>query len=457
MNIPVEILNDLKSIIPNELNEFELAHQRLPQRSLRFNNFKIKAENADIDLSRKVPWAQGAYYVSSDFKAVLDPQWHAGCFYMQEASSMFLEQILEQLHVSEKQQLILDLCASPGGKATHISALMHPDSVLIANEVIAKRVNGLRENLLKWGKANTWISNSDAVHFRKCGSIVDILLVDAPCSGSGLFRKDKAALEHWNEHQVQHCGLRQERILEDILPVLKSNAYLIYSTCSFSTRENEEILDYLIENQGLLTVDITIDPSWGVVRTISEKHKGIGYRFLPHRLKGEGFFIAVLQKARKEALIDKPKERKKGVEKVMPTLPNYIRTEGYHIQERGDELFAFRNTQFQCYRSLKQNVKMVHAGIHLGKFVHKKFIPSHDVALSEILNLELVPKIEVGKEDALKYLSKLDFELSSAPLGYVLIMYKKTPLGWVNNLKGRFNNYYPSNYRIMAKNILKDI
>ncbi len=208
---------------------------------------------------------------------------------------MFLDQIIKQLYKHDDEpKRVLDLCAAPGGKSTLLAAAL-PDSFIVSNEVIKTRVTVLAENISKWGSSNVVVTNNDPRDFKRMPGYFDLIMIDAPCSGSGLFRKDADAISEWSGANVQLCSMRQQRILTDTIGSLRQNGYLIYSTCSYSKEENEEVCDWIIDQFQVIPVDIKIDPSWEIVETKSLKHQVPGYRFYPYKLKGEGFFIACFQ------------------------------------------------------------------------------------------------------------------------------------------------------------------
>ncbi|MFD2144939.1 hypothetical protein [Mucilaginibacter antarcticus] len=261
--------------------------------SIRTNPFKKTTHKT----GEQVPWCAEGLYLDTRPSFTFDPLFHAGSYYVQEASSMFIAYILKYIKADEAVK-ILDLCAAPGGKSTLINSAMTADDLLVANEIIKTRVPVLADNLSRWGTANTIVTNNDPKDFARLHGFFDIILVDAPCSGSGMFRKDPAAMDEWSEANVKLCHQRQERILTDIYPTLAEDGYLIYSTCSYSHQENEDILDWLCDEFELETVRIPIDSDWGIVETESPLKKAWGYRFYPDKVKGEGLFASVLRKGK---------------------------------------------------------------------------------------------------------------------------------------------------------------
>ena len=309
MSLPSVLIEQLKKLTSFSKEAFEKAHASGEQvTSIRVNPVKASMVNSEwsigdsiphspFTIQHKIPWTQWGFYLSQRPSFTFDPLFHAGCYYVQEASSMFLEQALKQTVDLSKPVKVLDLCAAPGGKSTHIHSLISQKSLLISNDVIRSRVNILKDNIIKWGCENVLVTNNDPKDFAQLQNYFDVIVVDAPCSGSGLFRRDPNAINEWSENNVQLCSQRQQRILADIWPALKKDGILIYSTCSYSKEEDEDIVNWLMNEFAIdyspLTLPVRqagIHPDWGIVDT------GIGYRFWPDKVKGEGFFIACFQK-----------------------------------------------------------------------------------------------------------------------------------------------------------------
>jgi 16S rRNA C967 or C1407 C5-methylase (RsmB/RsmF family) len=291
MALPQALLNSLEKAPGFNRNAFEAVHASEEQIvSIRKNPDK-KAEPQPINIDSAVPWCPHGYYLKERPIFTADPLFHAGTYYVQEASSMFLWHILQStIGNNTKNKKVLDLSAAPGGKSTLLLSYFS-DGLVVANEVIKSRANILVENITKWGTDHVVVTNNDPVHFQKLPAFFDVIVVDAPCSGSGLFRKDPQAIEEWSPEAVTLCSERQERILADILPALAENGLLIYSTCSYSVEENEFVADWLIDKMALEPVPISINNDWGIIQTITN-----GFRFYPNQVKGEGFFAAVFRK-----------------------------------------------------------------------------------------------------------------------------------------------------------------
>lgn len=288
----IQILTHLAKTLPaSEQAAFIAAHQSAPSLSIRWNDAKVAHPN----LTHPVPWHPTASYLTERPKFALDPLWHAGAFYVQEASSMLLYQAIVQNIEKDKPIRILDLCAAPGGKTTLVAAAMPIGSLLIANEVIRARATILAENVQKWGNHNVWVTNNDPKHFAAIENYFDVILVDAPCSGSGLFRKDADAHLEWSYDNVELCAQRQERILHDIFPSLKPGGLLVYMTCSYSQDENLRIAEKLVTDVHLQNMPLELPAEWGFTKMSSGNC--IGYQAFPHKVKGEGFFLACFRKS----------------------------------------------------------------------------------------------------------------------------------------------------------------
>ena len=467
MQLPSAFLNSLQHVNGFDKEAFEKIHQSGEQvTSIRTNPFKQLREGifqqliaANNQLStinvEKIPWSTNGLYLSERPSFTMDPLFHAGAYYVQEASSMFLEQALQQSTDLSKPIKVLDLCAAPGGKSTLIQSLISNQSLLVSNELIKTRVTVLAENITKWGAANVVVTNNDPAHFQRLPDFFDVMVVDAPCSGSGLFRKDPNAINEWNEPHVEGCSMRQQRILTEALPSLKEGGTLIYSTCSYSTAENEAIADWLIETMQMESCQLAIDKNWGIVETESEKHQAHGYRFYPDKVKGEGFFIAVFKKTGNSNTNDikqfskkyGEKLSKKEIEIVTPFLQNP--TAHYFIQQ-GDEAFAIPLPLENEIAIIQSNLYIKKAGIKLGQIMRTELIPDHQLALSCILNTSLLT-VETDRETALQYLRRQEIKIDTPIKGWTLLTYKQLPLGWMKVLPNRINNYYPKEWRILNK------
>jgi len=448
--IPPALVRRLGAFAGFDTAAFEAAHEQEGSlTSIRLN--PAKPHGPDISDLQGVPWCDTGFYLPERPVFTLDPLFHAGCYYVQEASSMFIAHAVKVLALDSRPLVALDLCAAPGGKSTLLNTYLHPESLLIANEPIKARAATLADNLVRWGRPNTVVTNNDPSAFRHLPGYVDLLLVDAPCSGSGMFRKDHAAIAEWTEGAVQLCSERQQRILADSLPTLKGGGILLYSTCSYSVEENEEIADWLCDTQGLEPLRLHIDERWGIEQTLSEKHACPGYRFYPHKVRGEGFFIAAFRKTAAQPTFDR---RKLNAEKT--TLPAVLKqwvTDSdfpFFAFNVGDDTHILPKTREADLRILQRMLYLRNAGTRVGRLAQGALIPAHDLALSTALRTDL-PKLELDREQALGYLRKgnLQPDINVHGLtGWALATYRGASLGWMKLLPNRINNYYPKAWRI---------
>src|SRR6267154_2598850 len=278
---------------PHDWKEFLSAHELLSPASIRINPLKSNSRDAE-----NIPWTGFGYYLEKRPSFTFDPLFHGGAYYVQEASSMFLEQALKQTVDLSQPLHVLDLCAAPGGKSTHLLSLLNDQSLLVANETIRSRATILAENIQKWGSNNVVVTNNDPEDFQNMEGLFDVIVVDAPCSGEGLFRKDPRASHEWSEENVALCALRQQRILNQVWPSLKRNGVLIYSTCTYNEKENEENLNWLVNEKKVESIKLKVESSWGIEEV--KKNNAFGYRFYPHQTKGEGLFISVARKTEEQ-------------------------------------------------------------------------------------------------------------------------------------------------------------
>lgn len=458
MELPEQLIASLKNIPGFEEAAFKAVHESGEQiTSVRLNSNKIFNIQYSIlnGHQDRVPWSTQGYYLPRRPSFTLDPQFHAGAYYVQEASSMFLEQALKQTIDLEKRLKILDLCAAPGGKSTLIQSLITEDSLLVSNEVIKARVNVLAENMTKWGSGNVIVTNNDPKDFQRLEKYFDAIVVDAPCSGSGLFRKDPDAIAEWSENNVALCGQRQQRILTDVLPALKEGGVLVYSTCSYSLREDEDISEWLVMEMGLESLALELDPQWGIIETRSARCGANGYRFYPDRLKGEGFFIAAFRKKNTgghEWRSGRANKRPDTVsQKEIDTIAPFLnRADGLFFIRQGDELIAMPDSLKQDLAVIQDALYIKKAGVKIGQVIRTDLVPDHELALSNLINPS-VDRIDVDLETALQYLRKEELKIKCSGTGWHLVCYQQLPLGWVKILPNRVNNYYPSAWRILNK------
>ncbi len=412
--------------------------------SVRFNPRKVTDYPGD-----PIPWSRCGRYLPSRPSFTLDPVLHAGAYYVQEASSMLLEQAVIHSADLSKPLNVLDLCAAPGGKSTHLLSLLSEESLLISNEVIRHRASILSENILKWGQDNVMVTNSDPSAFQSLPEFFDLILVDAPCSGEGLFRKEPEALKEWSPENVELCSLRQRRIATDVWPSLKPGGILIYSTCTYNEKENLGNLAWLASQHDLEFINLPIPEGWGV--SVLESGKYIGYQCYPHRVKGEGFFISVI---RKKGGSRYPSIKTKDVLKY----PARSLNEEYHhwIISPESKCFFVHNDSIRMFPLSKKtevlfalhHLNVASIGTGIAAVMKNKLVPDHALALSIHLRKENVTRLTVTLDQALAYLRKNQLDLTADRTGFALIEFEGLGLGWVNVLQNRLNNLYPASWRI---------
>lgn len=446
---PQHFLDRMQAQLGAEYPEFIASLSREAVVSLRLNSAKWPQKPA----LAQVPWTEQAYYLSERPQFTLDPLWHAGAYYVQEASSMLLEQALKQHLDLNKDLRALDLCAAPGGKSTHLQSLLSEGSLLIANEVIRSRSRILRENIVRWGAGNVMVSNNDPADFAALANFFDLVVVDAPCSGEGLFRKDPAAANEWSPNNLKICAERQQRILADIWPSLKAGGIMVYSTCTYHPAENEENLACLSARKDFEVLELNIDPQWGFRKI--ESQGIVGYQALPHRVKGEGFFLAVLRKNDGGESTSEINVRKAKLEKLSrkekATLTSWLKQSELMMGSVGEKVFAYPSTQKNVWEGLYDRLKIISGGLLVAERKKKGYVPSHNLAMSQWLQSEAFPAGELNWSEAIQYLRREPIR-TQLPNGWALMKYAELPLGWIKQIGHRANNYYPQEWRIrMAK------
>lgn len=444
--IPGQFQEQMNAMLGDEYTAFAGALSVPAPVSIRANAWK----QVDLSTTPRIPWARSGFYLPSRPVFTLDPRFHAGAYYVQEASSMFLEQALLQHAPLDRPAAVLDLCAAPGGKSTHILDLMHPESLLISNEVIRSRVGALVENIQKWGAPNCVVTSNDAEDFQSVPGLFDVVVVDAPCSGEGMFRKDPEARSEWSPERVAICAARQKRILESVWPAVCEGGLLVYSTCTFNRLENEENLQWLTKNHDVEFLEIKSDPSWGVEETVEGPVRG--YRFYPHKVMGEGFFLAVIRKLETQVAITFRNSAKDNFtppsKKVAEEIQPWLNRRDFSFIQRDDIIQSLPASWQHVIWALTKQLRVTYAGTYLATQKHTKLVPEHSLALATSLNLEHFHKLELSRAEALCWLRKENLVLETDHRGFGLMMFENLPLGWANVLPGRINNLYPSSWRI---------
>lgn len=465
MNLPASFEHTMRNLLGEGYEAFREALLGEPAVSIRLNPAKWH----EAVSYEPVPWATHAYYLQERPAFTFDPLFHGGCYYVQEASSMFVERAVKQ-HLGEAR-VALDLCAAPGGKSTLLRSLLPDDCVLVSNEVMRPRAQVLAENITKWGHNRCVVTSNYPADFTPLGEVFDLVLVDAPCSGEGMFRKDEVAVAEWSPENVEVCWKRQRDILTDIWPTLRPGALLIYSTCTFNTEEDEENVRWMVNELGAELLPVATDESWGITPSLvpGVEH---AYRFLPGRTRGEGFFLAVLRKGgepsahqvvvpdgttrRKSA--DKKAKGKQPVQAVPAACRAWLKGDAYIYKVVGEEVMAMPADMEPLVEMLAARLHLVHWGIPLATLKGRDAIPAHALAMSTALSTEAFAMCEIPYADALRYLHREAVTLAAdAPRGFVIVTYRGIPLGFVKNLGNRANNLYPNEWRIRSGHFPEEV
>ena len=499
MELPVAFIEQIKALLPNEHEAFFKAMDEPSPVSVRLNN-KV----AITPTYPQVPHCQTGYYLPNRPVFTLDPWFHAGVYYVQEAGSMYLEQVVRKYlsipstssgpvndestnrligdvlmtegnnrltpnsslltpnyicsSTNSKAELhairALDLCAAPGGKSTHLASLLGDDSLLISNEVMPQRAHILAENATKWGYGNMAVTNNRPADFGKLAGYFDLILTDVPCSGEGMFRKDEKAIEDWSPAYVLECAERQRSILSDVWPALKQNGLLIYSTCTFNRPENEENVAWIAQELG--------------AEILESRH------FYFHTDQSEGLFMAALRKTAPTTQMRVKGERRKekgesqckvrAIEfiRIAEPQPDFmseankvesrksplINSENWCIKEEKDLIYALPKAYEADFALLEKHLRWLKKGISIATLKGKNQTPHIDLALSRHINKEAFTPYELDLPTALHYLKGESITLPDAPIGYLLLTFKGVPMGWGKNIGNRCNNLYPDAWRI---------
>lgn len=458
------------------------ALSKTPSTSIRLNPFKRAVPPPSfLDNFERVPWSKEGCILPKRPIFTLHPLFHAGCYYVQDSSSMFVGEVfrnvLENIKLEDDSQIVkvLDLCAAPGGKTTDLAASLRSKFgnrfILVANEYVRSRCGILADNIAIWGDPNVVVTNLDPLIFSHLYSYFDIILTDVPCSGEGMFRKDEDAVSQWSEDNVRKCVERQRKIISSVWDCLKDNAYLIYSTCTFNKYENDDNVEWISSNFDAEICNLCCH-SDGIIKT------KCGYSLVPGFVPGEGQYCACLKKisskTASEVLNSKYSKCSKYVKEkfyqysqLKKQNSQYSFLKDYFNEDV--DLFIKEDTIFAVPQMISDEVKLLseylnaHSsriysfGVECAVTKYKDIIPSADLALSIIFNSDSYPSYDVDRMTALAFLHRDNVSLpSDIPLGYVLIRFKGLNLGFVKNLGNRCNNLHPKHRRILM-NISADI
>ena len=376
--------------------------------SIRLNPLKmleVRGKRLEVKDGEQVPWCDNGYYLKQRPNFTFDPLFHAGCYYVQEAASMFLDEVLRQTLTSDlRPQTSLDLCAAPGGKSTLLRAALPKDCVLYSNEPIRTRANILLENVTKWGYKNHFVTNAYPKDYRASKLRFDVILCDVPCSGEGMFRKDEATIREWSPQQVEKCWQLQRDIVSDAWACLNDGGLLIYSTCTFNTQENEENIRWMLsEFDDAKAMPIITKPEWNITGSLLNGFDKPVYRFIPGITRSEGLFICVLRKGDGLRVRDR-------------------RTDSPKPSDKKSETVGLKAT------------------------------------LKDVVSLHVEgPRVELTYAQAMAYLRHEALVLpEDTPRGLVNVCFMGHSLGTAKNIGTRANNLYPKEWKIKTTHIPND-
>ena len=421
--LPLDFIENLhEQMSSEEVQQLCQSLESEPVTSIRLND-KLEYLTFDAD-TEEVPWHEDGYYLSRRPQFTLDPLLHAGCYYVQEASSMFVGEVLHQY--LKPNSVVLDLCAAPGGKSTLISQFLGNEGLLISNTVVPHTPAADFGNTLP--------------------ELFDCILVDAPCSGEGMFRKDEGAIAEWSMRNVQECVERQCDILDDVWDALKPGGILIYSTCTFNREENEKNAQWIADELGAEILPISHDPAWGITEGKP------GYHFYPHKTKGEGFYICAFRKHGVDTGAFRIPKQKNPISETVEfkdIMKSWLQhPEQWTIRQQDRFVVAYPAKYKQLIEFLNSQFICISTGFGIGELRGKTVVPQHALAMLKDVNKNAFNKVELTLDQALSYLRNEALTLPNAAAGVVMVTYENVPLGFVKNVGNHCNNLYPKEWRI---------
>ena len=427
-----------------------------PSTAIRLNTPKMPCSPFKAEA---VPWSADGYTLPERPAFTLDPAFHAGAYYVQEASSQFAGYILSQA-VGGRAQCeglrVLDVCAAPGGKSTHYASLVGEHGLVVANEINRSRAAVLADNARKWGLGNMVVTCNDSAHLGDYEEWFDVVAIDAPCSGEGMFRKSEEACEQWSEANVKMCAERQWEIVKNVFDTLRPGGVLIYSTCTFNRDEDEALVQRICDEWGEAiesAQEVEVADEWGAV--VGRVGAFQTFRFFPHRVKGEGMFMAV---ARKTGVPMSRRRMPKARREVIAAVEKRSEQELSHwVKEpkrmrffsAGDTIYACWAEHYDEIKALSSRLAVIYSGVALGQIFKGKLKPDGALAFYVGLNRDAVATAELSLDEALQFLRKQDMSAEPFVEGVNMVLYKGLPLGFVKRVGGRINNMYPASLRIL--------
>lgn len=457
MELPVKFVERMvRELGPAEAEALCQALGSEPSTSVRLNPYKMQSDKWG---GESIEWSEYGYKLSSRPSFTLDTAFHAGAYYVQEASSQFAGYILSQVCGGAdacRGLRVLDMCAAPGGKSTHYASLVGPEGLVVANEINRSRAAVLADNARKWGLGNIVVACNDSSRLSAFEEWFDVVAVDAPCSGEGMFRKSDDACEQWSEANVAMCAERQWEILQNAFAALREGGVLLYSTCTFNRSEDEDIVARLLEESGDELVEapeVSVGGDWGVVTG----RVGVfqTFRFFPHRLTGEGMFMAVAMKAGESGSRRRaPKAKRQAIasvdKKSSEELSRWVENpDQMRFFEAGETIYGCRKEHYAEIEALSGVLAVIYSGVAMGQIFKGKLKPDGALAFYVGLKREQVECRELSEELALQFLRKQDLPAGEFSEGVNMVLCEGLPLGFVKRVGGRVNNMYANSLRIL--------
>ena len=444
---PLPFLRRMHGQLGEQYGTFLTALDQPSPVSIRFNPAKRAHHN--LPLGAPISWCNEGFYLTQRPLFSTDPLWHAGAYYVQEPSSMVLARVVADFFQGPPK-MVLDVAAAPGGKSTLIAAMLRPQDILICNEIHAGRFQILKQNMIRWGAPNVWLCREDPKNFYAIRNLFDLILLDAPCSGEGMFRKESEAVNQWSEGLIQQCAGRQQKIIDQIWPALQPEGLLLYSTCTYAPYENEENMHWLINSKPAEEKTWIFPAEW----SIAKLHPG--YQLWPHMVQGEGFYFCGIIKSS-----DRVGDQNRGVNtergfnnwsdpirEFFPERDDYLL-----LRNNQDVIYAIGREYKSWWQHLQKSITSLTPVLELGQLKGSDFIPAPSLALSTVLPLA-VASVEVDLLQAQKFLARQEIRLQGSP-GWKVLKHGGLSLGWVKLLSNRVNNYYPKEWRIFNTRLLE--
>lgn len=447
--LPERFVETMREALGADAENLFMALDTEPAVSIRLN----PAKPAECFDGEAVGWCKWGRYLAERPQFTLDPLMHGGAYYVQEASSQFVAHLLEKYDMEGRR--VLDMCAAPGGKTTIYSTLVGRKGLVVANDISHSRAMALADNVQRWGMGNVVVTCNEPAHIGAFTHWFDVVAVDAPCSGEGMFRKMDEARSEWTPSSPELCAERQREILAEAWRVLRPGGTLIYSTCTFNPTEDEGVVEWLMSEYGeeLEAVDnVETKDEWGVVRS------DIGafqcFHFYPHKARGEGFFAAVARKRDGAVRRSMPKARRKLFSQCakgdVKELSRWVDDASQHaFMMVGEDIYAYNSAIADAVVTLSENLSVVYSGVAMGRIFKSRLKPEHPLALYIGLNRSAVPMVNVSLDDALDYLRRNDIAASQFEEGVNIVGYNDVPIGFVKRIGVRCNNMYPKDLRIV--------